>query len=178
MKNRYIPLKNYAIALMIVVIVICLAIYSLSWYNIYLKEQTRESYLIKTNTVSMQITNIKDIDTILSEAPSSYYIFIGFRNSNDELKLEKKLKSVIDNYGLNDSFYYLDATSIKTHSDYLNELNTALKIDDNSLKNLPAIIYYKDGNVNKIINSSNDKMFNIDTLKNLISKNESEKLSQ
>ena len=180
MKSRYTPLKNYVIAIGAVLLVVFLSLYLFKWYKVYQEEQTRESYLLKTNTVSMQITNIKDINTILSEAPSNYFVYIGYRNSTDVLSIEKKLKKVIDEYGINDSIYYVDITKEMDNDDYLTTLNSNLNLNGYSIKNIPAIIYFDnkdDLNKNDIIEFTNKKKVKAD-FENLLKENGIEKISR
>jgi hypothetical protein len=177
MRNRYIPLKNYFIAALTIIIILFLSLYFYKWYKVYQEEQTRESYLIKTNTISMQISNIDDIETILSEAPSDYFIYISYTHSIDVLNLEKKLKNIIDDYGINDIVYYIDVTKNKNDIDYLNEINS--KLHTNNITNLPAIIYVKDGQIqDENIIQSNKKIISSYQLEQLLKKNDIEKISQ
>ena len=172
--KRYTPLKTYIIAIICGIAVIGLSIYAYKWYQVYEEEQTRESYLLKTNTVSMQIVDINNIDTILMEAPSDYFIYIGYTKSKDVLYLEKKLKKVIDKYGINDMIYYVDAT--KNREAYINKLNSLLNIN---LKDTPAIIYVKDNIAkNENILESNKKIITANDFEKLIKDNGIEKISQ
>ena len=174
--KRYIPLKNYFIAGFTVVLVILLSFYFYRWYTVYQEEQTRQSYLTKTNTVTMQITNINDINTILAEAPSDYVIYISYTRNKDILSLEKKLKKIIDKYGLNDSVYYIDATRHKNDDEYLKKINNNLNIN---IKYLPTIIYVKNGVIEKDnIIESKKKIFNAEEFENILKNNNVEKLSQ
>ena len=172
--KRYIPIKNYFIAGFIILVIIGLSIYGYKWYKVYQIEQTRESYLLKTNTISMQITDIDNIKTILMEAPSDYYVYIGYTRSVDILNLEKKLKKIIDNYGINDNIYYIDAT--KNRDEILNKINSNLDIN---IKAFPAVIYVADSNIDKNdIIESNKKPFEADKFEKLIKNNGVEKISQ
>lgn len=180
MKSRYTPLKNYVIAIGAVLLVVFLSLYLFKWYKVYQEEQTRESYLLKTNTVSMQITNIKDINTILSESPSNYFVYIGYRNSTDVLKIEKKLKKIIDAYGINDSIYYVDITDEMKNAEYLDDLNSNLDLNSLELKNVPAIIYFDNKDrVQKddIIEFDSSKNVKSD-FENLLKENGIEKISR
>lgn len=178
MKSRYIPLKNYFIIIITLLIVVLLSLYFFKWYKVYEEEQTRESYLLKTNTISMQISNMENIRTILSEAPSEYFIYVSYINSKDILKLEKKMKKVIDEYGLNDIVYYIDITKYKDDDSYLNELNNTLGINDYKIKNTPALIFVKNGKIekNNIIQSDNE-VFEISEFEKIIKNNNIERRS-
>ena len=174
--KRYIPLKNYFLAALTIILVVSLSFYFYRWYKVYEEEQTRECYLTKTNTITMEITKINDINTILTEAPSDYFIYVSYTRDKKVLDLERKLKKVIDKYGLNDSIYYINATKSRRNNDYLNKINRALNIN---LTKLPAIIYIKDNNIDESnIIESKDKIFSVEDFENLLKKNSIEKLSQ
>ena len=178
MKNRYVPLKNYFLASVTIIAIILLTLYFFKWYKVYQEEQTRESYLLKTSTISMQISNMEDINTILSEAPSNYFIYVSYVNSKDILNLEKKMKKVIDDYGLNDIVYYIDVTKYKENKTYLEDLNNYLGLNNYEIKNVPTIIYVKNGKIDKsnIIQSDN-KIFKISSFEKIIKDNDIEKRS-
>lgn len=180
MKTSYFSIKKCIIYFTIIVMIVLLSIYAYRWYEVYTEEQTRESYLIKTNTISLEISNLEDLNSIDTESPSNYFIYVGYKNDKDELNLEKKLKKIIDDYGLNDIFYYFDATKLIDDKDFIDELNKSLSIEDKYITNVPSIIYVKENSINKknIINSSKNKLFSINDFENLLKKNEIEKISQ
>ena len=172
--KKYNPFKSYIIMTITLIIIVGIAFYAYKWYEVYQKEQTRESYLMKTNTISMQITNLGDFDTILMEAPNEYYIYISYTGSKDVLNLEKKLKKVIDNYGINDIVYYVDTTHMK--NTYIDKINSALNIN---LETTPAIIYVKDNTAtdDNIIQSKKE-IIKANDFEELLKRNGIEKISQ
>ena len=142
--KRYIPIKNYFIAAFTILLIVGLSIYAYRWYKISELEQTRECYLLKTNTISMEITDINNMQTILMEAPSDYYIYISYTRSTDVLNLEKDLKKIIDKYGINNDFYYINTSKKNSKNKYLDIINNKFSINVTSV---PTIIYVKDGKV-------------------------------
>lgn len=179
MKSKYVPFRNYAIALIIASLAVLFSLYSFSWYKIYQEEQTRESYLVTSNTISMQIEDIKNLKTVLSEAPSNYFIYISYLHDTDILNLEKKLKKVIDEYGINDIVYYVNATKIKRDNDYLSKLNQNLNLKENTIKSIPCIIYVNNGEIKEENIIQNPKiLINATDLENLIKKNNIDKKNQ
>lgn len=175
MKNRYIPLKNYFIAFFTVVIILFLSLYFYKWYKVYQEEQIRQSYLLKTNTISMQISNLDDLNTILSETPNDYFIYISYTHDTNVYNLEKKIKKVIDDYGINDVMYYIDITKLKKDKNYLDTLNK--KLNTTEITATPAIIYVKDNQIKDII-QDNKKFISANDLENVLKNNGMEKLSQ
>lgn len=178
MKKKYNPVKKFLIAAVVLITLAVLGVYCFSWYRVYEKEQIRESYLLKTNTLSMKVTNINDLNTVLSEVPSDYFIFIGFSNNKDEMKLEKKIKPIIDDYGLNDIFYYIDITSYMNNNNYLNTLSSSLSIPNIKITSVPSIIFVKDGKISKENILMNKRGIKIKDFQNLLKSNNFEKISQ
>lgn len=146
-KNNYISPKNYVIAISISLLAIFFTYYIFSWYNVYQEKKYNESYLINTKTISLEVNDIKEIESVFTEAPNEYFVYIGYRNDEDVYKLEKNLKKVIDKYKLNDIFYYIDATKLKEEDDYLEKINSALGLLNNKIEKIPTIIYFKNGKV-------------------------------
>ena len=148
-KNNYVPPKNYVIAIFISLSAIFLTYYIFSWYNLYQKNEYSESYLLKTNTISLDVNDINEIESTFTESPSEYFVYIGYRNDEKVYKLEKQLKKVIDKYNLNDNFYYIDITNLKDQNNYLEELNKALNLEDKQITQVPTILFFKDGSITK-----------------------------
>lgn len=140
--------RNYLYALLILVGGILIVWYAFSWYQVKREEKLMDSYLISTNTISSNITDINALTQVIQESPSSYFIYIGYREDEDVYKLEKDLKKIIDKYKLNDMFFYFDVTDLKEKDDnYLEEIKKVLKIDN--LSKVPAIIYINNGEIAK-----------------------------
>ncbi len=147
-KNR-IPLKNYVLAIFISLFAVFLTYYIFCWCQIYREKKYAESYLISSNTTSLEVNDIAEIENTFTEAPTDYFVYIGYRNSEEVYKLEKKLKKIIDQYNINDSFYYIDITDMKEEDNYLEKLNQALHLQEAKITKVPTIIYFKNGVVSK-----------------------------
>ncbi len=163
-KNQYVPLKNYVLATILFLGVIFLFLYAFSWYNVKNKEKLLESYLVKTNTVSLIFKNLNEVDTIFKEPPAEFFIYIGYTNDKNVYALEKNLKPLIDSYNIHDKFYYLNITNIKTEKNYLEKLNDKLKTN---IYTTPAIIYYVNNKVEDKI-ESNNTMITANQFENLL----------
>ena len=53
--ERYIPLKNYVLAAVIVVVIIALTIYGFAWYDVLKENRVSSSYLVKEKIISKEI---------------------------------------------------------------------------------------------------------------------------
>lgn len=148
-QKNAVPFKNYLLVLFISLSAIVLTLYIFGWYHVSQEKKYSESYLIKTKTIGLEVNDITEIESVFTEAPTEYFIYIGYRNDKDVYKLEKKLKKVIDKYDLNDLFYYIDVTDLKEEENSIEKLNNALKLAENKISNIPTIIYIKNGKVAK-----------------------------
>jgi len=167
--ERYINPKNYIYALFILVGGILLVLYLFEWYQVKQEEKLMTSYLISSNTIESSVSDLDSLNQIRQEAPSSYFIYIGYTGDEDVYKFEKELKRVIDKYKLNDEFYYLDLTKLKEKNEnYLEEVNNKLEIKE--LEKVPAIIYVKDGKIlnSNILDGVKDTILKIEDLEQLL----------
>lgn len=154
--ERSIPLKNYYIVAFIFICVIIIILYLFKWYEVKNIEKYRESYLVKTNTVNLEITEISEINQVLQETADNYFVYIGYRNNESVYNLEKKLEPIIKEHYLKDIFYYIDITSA-LNTNYKNDLNKSLNIKENLVENVPTIIYFKDKKHTIIYDKNEDK---------------------
>ncbi len=178
-KNNYIPPKNYIIALFICFITIFLTYYIFSWYKVAKEKKMNESYLISSKTISLEVTGIDEIENTFTEAPSEYFVYIGYHNDENVYNLERSLKKIIDKYTLNDLFYYIDVTKLKEEEDYIRKLNEALDLQEVKVESIPTIIYFKEGKVNKdaIITRDDDNMMDVGDFEKLLQMYEFKKVS-
>jgi len=166
-KTRYVPLKNYLIAALLVAVTIFLVLYLFEWYKVRQIEKYGTSYLVESNTVNLEIKTIDEIPVVFSEAPSDYFVFINYLNEEANYKLEKQLKNIIDEYNLKDNFYYMNVTDIKEDDNYLNKLNDAFDVD-NKIKNVPTILYYQNGELKETANSNANEIISASELKRIL----------
>jgi len=144
-KNNESSMKDLIIILLSIVVVILLALYFYKWYQVKQDEKYMESYLINTNTINLEMTEIEEIKTVLSETPSYYFVYIGYTKDKDIYDFEKELKPLITDYDIQNNFYYLNITNIRKHDNYKESIAKELGIDKNKINDLPVILYFKDG---------------------------------
>lgn len=176
-KNNYIPLKNYVIAVIVCGLAILLTIYAFGWHKIYKEGKYEKSYLITSKTISLEVNDVEEIENTFTEAPSEYFIFIGYRQDEAEYKVEKKIKTIIDKYNLNDLFYYIDVTSLKEEPNYLDKLNKALHLEKEKIATIPTILYFRDNKLatDGIVTREDENMINAGDFEKLLEKYEFKK---
>lgn len=152
-ESRFIPIKNYYIAAFVFIAIILVTLYIFKWYEVKESEKYRESYLVSTETVNLEINEENELKQVFLEAPEEYFVYIGYRNDKDVYNIEKELKPIIEDYDLKDIFYYVDATDLKENDDYLDMLNESLKLNSKKIDKIPTIIYFGEDNY-EIINTA------------------------
>lgn len=167
--TKYISPKNYLYALLILAGGILLTLYVFEWFQVKETEKLMTSYLISSKTIESSIEDLDSLNQIRQETPTSYFIYISYTGDENVYNLEKNLKRVIDKYKLNDSFYYVDLTNLKNNNEnYINEIKNKLNIKN--LKNIPAIIYVKNGEIldSNILDGINGTMLKVEDLEQLL----------
>ncbi|MDE5538911.1 MAG: thioredoxin family protein [Bacilli bacterium] len=145
-RNDSLPIKTWLIRLCIIVGVVFVALYCYKWYQVKSEEEYLNSYLVSTNTINMEMNDISEISNVLSETPSYYFIYISYVKDESVYNLEKELKPLIDDYDLHNNFYFINVTDIKEkNTNYINDIAKELNIEADKIKNVPVILYFKDG---------------------------------
>ena len=145
-KYRNQNVKKYFVGLCIILAIIFLALYFYKWHTVREQEKYFNSYLISTNTISLEMNDIDEIRSVLSETPNYYFLYISYTGDEDVYTLEEELKPLIDEYQLQNNFYFLNVTDFKdTNTNYKNDIADELDIDRSIIAKVPIILYFKDG---------------------------------
>lgn len=168
--EKYIPTRNYITALVLVLIVIILTLYFFKWYDVYEENKVSSSYLIKSNTITNEIKDLKEVEAVFTEVPDDYFIYISYTNDEKVYEMEKELASVINSYALNDKFYFINITDIQKEDNYIDKLNETLNLDDQKITKVPTIIYYKNGEIasDGILIRADDNIINASDLQQFL----------
>lgn len=149
-ENQNQPLRKGLITILSVILIIFFSFYVYKWIEVKKESKYLNSYLIETNTINLEMTDIDEISSVLSETPSYYFIYIGYTKDQNTYEFEKKLKPLIDNYALQNNFYYLNITDIKENNkNYKEQLNQKLNLEKNTISKVPVILYFKDNELVK-----------------------------
>ena len=65
--ERYIPLKNYIIAVVLVIVIVLITWWGFAWYNVYKESKVSESYLVKQKIISQEIDDLNEVKDVFSE---------------------------------------------------------------------------------------------------------------
>lgn len=130
------------------------------------------SYLITSNTLSVEIKDLSETVQVLKESPSEYFVYISYTNDEKIFNFEKKLKKLIDNYNLKDEFYFVNVTNIKDDENFYSEINDTF--NTKLISNIPSILHFKNNELKKVIyNKDLNKTYT--NFENLLKENEFDK---
>ena len=130
------------------------------------------SYLITSNTLSVEIKDLSETIQVLKESPSEYFVYISYTNDEKVYSFEKKLKKLIDNYNLKDEFYFVNVKNIKDDENFYKEINNTF--NTKLINNIPCILHFKNNELKKVIyNKDLNKTYT--NFENLLKENEFDK---
>jgi len=153
---KKIPLSNYLIAAIIVVWIFILAFLGYQLHKNHQEKLYQEGYFYHHNT-SINKTSLDKISSVLANSQGSVFVLFNYRGSEDTYRLEEDLDQVIQDYHFNDQFYYVDLTEMmgKANCDLTCVVQSEFHV---TLKNVPAILYYQDGNLVDIAQRDDQKV--------------------
>ena len=159
--------KTIYIIIGVVLAVILIVIYIYRVNQVRKEEQITNSYLLTTDTVSLEIKNLDEVSQILAGAPQSgYFVLITYTGDAETYALEESIKGIIDDYKLNDVFYYLNVLDIMEQDNYITRINNAFNTDE--IDKIPTILYYQDGELVYVVERDDDNMINSGDLQKLL----------
>ncbi len=159
-------LKTLYIVIAIIAVIAIVGIYIYRVQMIREEEKLSTSYLLSSGTVSLEIKNLDEVSQILLESPTEYFVLITYTGNEDTYNLETDIKDIIDDYKLNDSFYYLNVESIMEEDNYLTRLNNAFNTDE--ITTVPIILYYRDGELVDTVTRDDDNVINAGDFQKLL----------
>ncbi len=164
--KQTIPRKKIYIIIGIIVVAILIGIYIYWLQGVRDEERYSTSYLLSSGTVSLEIKNLDEVDQILSESPTEYFVLITYTGAEETYNLEQDIKTIIDNYKLSDSFYYLNIESMMETDNYLTRLNNTF--DTNMITTVPIILYFRDGQLVDTVTRDDDNIINAGDFQKLL----------
>ena len=142
-KNKVVPKKNYFYLFLMFVVVVILTFMIFEINNKYQNKKLDKSYM---DGFINQI-KLDEVRNVLTEPSSELFILVTKTNDPDAYKFESNLKKIINKNDLRDNFIFIDYTNGD-----LKDLNEVL---GSNIKMVPAIVYIRNGEFVKNIDSSN-----------------------
>lgn len=160
-KEKEIPLKNYILLSIVLILTIVVVIYFFLWKNTYEKSKLQtpilDDYLL--------VINYNELNNYLVENKDAIIYVSKLNNENIRL-FENKFKNIINKNNLNNKILYLDLTEELNKKSIVNELN---KKYGKEMTEIPSIIIIKDGKISSSYNIKENK-YNIKLLEKYLEK--------
>ena len=157
-KEKNIPLKNYIILAVVLIVSIILVIYFYMWYNAY--EESKLNTMIMDKY--LQVINYNELNNYLVENKDAV-IYSSVLEDQKIRDFEKKFKNIIIKNSLNNDILYLDLTEELKDKNITKDIKETYNINNQDIANTPSIMIFKDGNLYSIYNIK-DNNYNINNL--------------
>ena len=146
-KLREIPLKNYIILVLVLLITMFILYYFYMWFDKY--EETKLNRSILDNY--MGVININELDSYLIENPDSI-IYASVLNDENIREFEKKLKKKYKDNSIDKEILYLDLTGV--NEEQKNDLKNKYAINNLDIMNVPCLLVFNDSEIESIYSVS------------------------
>lgn len=160
-KEKEIPLKNYILLSIVLILTIVVVIYFFLWKNTYEKSKLQipilDDYLL--------VINYNELNNYLVENKDAIIYVSKLNNENIRL-FENKFKNIINKNNLNNKILYLDLTEELKENNIVKEIN---KKYGKKMTEVPTIVIIKDGKISSSYNIKENK-YNIKLLEKYLEK--------
>ena len=168
MAKKKLSSSNYFKLALIIIGVVLLTLFVANIYRNILDAQVDTSYLAKDVA---SVISYNEIKSAMVEFSGDTFLYISHTGTRDIYNLEVKLKRMLKDYDLMSSVIYLDMNEHLETNNYLGSLNEALGLTNKKINKIPAIAYYRDGELVEIIDSASG-LLSSDTFHKLLEKYE------
>ena len=152
-KEKEIPLKNYILLSIVLILTIVVVIYFFLWKNTYEKSKLQtpilDDYLL--------VINYNELNNYLVENKDAI-IYVSKLNDESIRLFENKFKNIINKNNLNNKILYLDLTEELKENNIVKEIN---KKYGKEMTEIPSIIIIKDGKISSSYNIKENKYKNV-----------------
>ena len=160
-KEKEIPLKNYILLSLVLILTIVVVIYFFLWKNTYEKSKLQtpilDDYLL--------VINYNELNNYLVENKDAI-IYVSKLNDESIRLFENKFKNIINKNNLNNKILYLDLTEELKENNIVKEIN---KKYGKEMTEVPTIVIIKDGKISSSYNIKENK-YNIKLLEKYLEK--------
>lgn len=168
MKNnrREIPLKNYLILGLVILLTLGLIYYFYLWYITYEESKLNETIMDRY----LEVINYNELNDYIVENRNAM-IYTSILEDNDIRKFEIKFKNIVVKNALKDKILYMDMTDIFKDKIKYTELRNSYQVNNYNITNVPCILVFKDAKLVDIY-SIKDNDYNTNDILNYITENE------
>ena len=164
--KKAIPKKNYLILIFTILITLLLCFFAYKIIN------ASRNNKLNTSALSRIIGEVQydELGSSFLEQSSDVFLYIGYTGNKDVYNLELKLKNIIVDNNIQDNVLYYNATPLMNENNYVEKINEKLNLKEQTIEEIPAIIYYKDNKFMDLITSSKKNVFNDGNFTQLLEK--------
>ena len=160
-KEKEIPLKNYILLSIVLILTIVVVINLFLWKNTYEKNKLQtpilDDYLL--------VINYNELNNYLVENKDAI-IYVSKLNDESIRLYENKFKNIINKNNLNNKILYLDLTEVLKENNIVKEIN---KKYGKEMTEVPTIVIIKDGKISSSYNIKENN-YNIKLLEKYLEK--------
>lgn len=160
--EREIPLKNYIILGLVILLTLGLVYYFYLWYITYEESKLNETIMDRY----LEVINYNELNDYIVENRNAM-IYTSVLEDNNIRKFEIKFKNIVVKNALKDKILYMDMTDIFKNKIKYTELRNSYQINNYNITNVPCILVFKDAKLVDIY-SIKDNDYNTDNVLNYI----------
>lgn len=153
--KREVPVKNYIILAIVIVLTVALVFYMRSWYN------TSKEYYAQNSVMTQVVREIKSEELVNFTLENQKFILYVSSGKNTVLKgFEDNLKDLIQKMDLNDEVLYMNLDGVDTNTFYNsleNQFAINTRVKNQISENSAASMYvFTDGKITTLLNNVNN----------------------
>lgn len=143
--KREVPIKNYIILSGVILVSLLLLFYFYLWYLTY------EESKLNTQIIDryLQVINYNELNDYILENKDAY-VYVSVLEDSNIRDFELKFKTLIIDNSLKDKILYLDLTEINNDKKAKDEASKKYQVVDKSILDIPCLLVFKKGNLEKI----------------------------
>lgn len=138
-KERTIPIKNYLILGVILILTLGLVYYFYLWYITYEESKLNETIMDRY----LEVINYNELNDYIIENRNAM-IYTSVLEDNNIRKFEIKFKNTIVRNSLKEKLLYMDMTDIFKDKIKYTELRNTYQVNDYNITDVPCILVFKD----------------------------------
>lgn len=153
---KKIPVKNYVILGIVIIITLFILYYFYMWVDVYKESRVNIPIMDKYMTV----INYNELDNYLVENPDTI-IYVSVLEDEEIRKFEKKFKNKYKNDAIKKDILYMNITDEVKNKEIRNEMVSKYSLNNLNITSVPCVLVFSDGLL-KTIYSVMDNDYDID----------------
>jgi len=159
MKNdglKKIPIKNYVILGVVVVVTLFILYYFYMWVDVYKESKINIPILDKYMTV----INYNELDNYVVENPNTI-VYVSVLEDEEIREFEKKLKDKYKSNQIDNEVLYMNITNDIENKDIKKDMISKYSLNDLDITDVPCVLVFNEGILKSIYNVS-DNAYDVD----------------